>query len=132
LIGGIFLYAGSISIRSPQAFADSVVGYQLLPTVAINPLALVLPPMEMAVGALLIAGWPRRTATFSALFLTLIFIVALSSALARGLVIDCGCFGRGAPSRSAMWFSLGRDVLLGALLAAAYRYECRTAVDSRS
>jgi len=126
-LGVVFLYAGSISIRSPQEFADTIANYRLLPSIAIAPLALTLPPLEMLVGLFLVIGRPPRMATFSALMLTVVFIIALSSALARGLVIDCGCFGHGTPSRSGMWFSLGRDVLVAGALAALYRDEFRRA-----
>src|SRR5690348_3408640 len=95
ILGAVFLYAGSISIRSVEQFADSVAGYQLAPVWGINTVALTLPLLEIATGAMLILGRPRRVALFSALVLTLIFAVALTSALARGLVIDCGCFGHG-------------------------------------
>ena len=125
LLGTIFLYAGSISSRSPEEFSESIAGYRLLPAMAIVPLALTLPPMEMLVGLFLIIGRPPRMAAFSALVLTLAFIIALGSALARGLVIDCGCFGHSNPSRSHMWLSLGRDVLLAGTLAGLYWSEFR-------
>ena len=46
------------------------------------------------------------------------FFAILLSALLRGLTLDCGCFGSGAPSRPRMWMELGLDVILigGALL----------------
>ncbi len=127
LLGAVFFYAGSISIRSPEQFADSIAGYRMLPAIAIVPLALTLPPLEILVGVFLIVGRPPRMATVAALLLTVVFIIALSSALARGLVIDCSCFGHETPSRWSMWFSLGRDVLLGGALAALYRDEFRRA-----
>jgi hypothetical protein len=40
------------------------------------------------------------------------FFVALASALLRGLTLDCGCFGPGAPSRSRMWLELVLDAAL--------------------
>ena len=43
---------------------------------------------------------------------TVIFFTALSSALLRGLTLDCGCFGIGAPSRPRMWLELALDVVL--------------------
>jgi len=132
ILGGIFLYAGSISIRTPEEFADSIAGYQLLPMPTINLLALTLPPLEILVGILLIAGLFRRVTTFSALLLTLVFIVALASAIARGLTIDCGCFGHEAPSRLRMWLALGRDVVFAMLLIRLYRGESRTPAASQA
>jgi hypothetical protein len=49
-----------------------------------------------------------------------IFCAAIASALARGLVIDCGCFGASIPSRERMWLDLGRDLLLVAAAATVY------------
>lgn len=127
ILGAIFVYAGSISIGTPEQFADSVAGYQLLPASLINLFALAIPPFEILTGALLIFGWPRRIALFSAVMLTIVFIIALSWAIARGLTIDCGCFGHGKPSRSGMWISLGRDVVMVIFLALLYRREWKPA-----
>jgi len=125
IIGAVFLYAGCLSILSPEEFADSVAGYQLLPLSMVNLPALALPPFEMIVGTLLIFGWPQRVAAFSALLLTVVFACALTSAIVRGLTIDCGCFGHGAPSRMKMWLSLGRDILLGTAVAAVYFHDLK-------
>jgi putative oxidoreductase len=127
LVGGAFLYAGAVSIHTPEQFSDSVAGYQLLPAQMINLLALSLPPFELFVGAVLITGRLPRVATLSGLILTIVFAIALSSALARGLTIDCGCFGHGKPSRAGMWLSLGRDLLMGAALVWLYAGELRKA-----
>jgi uncharacterized membrane protein YphA (DoxX/SURF4 family) len=125
VVGAIFFYGGFISIQSPTEFADSIAAYDLLPALTINSAALVIPPLEMIIGALLVVGRPRRVAVFSGLVLTIIFAIALTSALARGLVIDCGCFGHGSPSRMKMWIALGRDLFLGGLLVMLYRNERR-------
>ena len=68
-----------------------------------------------------IAGMKESVEIFGALAIALISVVffsALLSALARGLTLDCGCFGVGAPSRQKMWLELALDVVLacGALL----------------
>jgi len=115
VLGGVFLYAGILKMQSPQAFADSIAEFQLLPTAFINPLAISLPVFEMIVGIMLITGFERGLAAFSVLILTAIFAVALISALARGLQVDCGCFGSGEPSLLKTWLWLGRDILLGVM-----------------
>lgn len=112
ILGGVFLYAGILKMQSPQTFADRIAGFQLLPDAGINLLALSLPVFEIAVGAMLIIGFQIEMAAFSVLILCTVFAVALISALARGLKIDCGCFGSGTPSTLKTWFSLGRDILL--------------------
>jgi hypothetical protein len=50
--------------------------------------------------------------------LNALFIVVLASVLARGLNIDCGCFGPDAGTTPLQ--ALGRDVILLALAAAVY------------
>ena len=43
--------------------------------------------------------------------MNLVFAVALSSAIIRGLDIDCGCFRQGGPKTSP-WIALLRDLAL--------------------
>lgn len=112
LVGGVFIYAGALKIRDPQAFADSIATFQLLPMAVINPLAIVLPPFEILVGLALMLGWWKRAMSLAVMILLAVFLVALASALARGLQVDCGCFGSGPPSAWKTWYALGRDVLL--------------------
>lgn len=120
IAAGVFLYAGSKKLGAPQELADSIAAYQLLPAQLIDLFALGLPPLELIIGCLLLIGWQRRVAAFSGLVLTGVFLAALSSAIARGLAIDCGCFGAGAPSKSGLWLALLRDVALGAGLLFVY------------
>ncbi len=115
-----FCFSGWIKLQSPQAFADSIATFQLLPAPLISLLALGLPPFELAVGGLLLTGWKPRAAAFCGLAACTVFLLALGSALVRGLPVECGCFG-GVPSSLSpthrLWLAIGRDLLLlGALL----------------
>jgi uncharacterized membrane protein YphA (DoxX/SURF4 family) len=123
LLGGAFLYAGTMKIASPEAFADSIFTFQLLPDSLVNMVAMALPLFEMMVGGMLVLGLELRVASFSAIFLTAGFALALGQALARGLEVDCGCFGRGKPSPWKTWGSLGRDLLFFAAAVLVYRKE---------
>ena len=115
-LGAAFVYAGVIKIQDPSEFAINVASFGILPNALISPMALTLPPFEIITGGLLIIGVARRPAALGIAFLSAVFLVAIAAALARGLTIDCGCFGSGTPSRARMWLDLGRD---GVLLAAA-------------
>lgn len=123
IVGGIFIYAGVAKIQNPQAFADSIASFRLLPSEFVNLLALFLPPFEITAGLLLVIGWQKRLAAFAILVLGIVFAFALSQALIRGLEVDCGCFGSGQPSVWKTWASLGRDLLL---VAAAWIIYVRT------
>jgi len=120
IVGAIFMYAGASKLIKPEQFADSIASFQVLPDTLINILALGLPPVEILAGLMMIIGWHWRAANLAILGLTLVFAVALAQGLARGLQIDCGCFGSGKPSVLKTWASLGRDVLLFAASLLTY------------
>jgi len=111
-IGGLFIYAGLQKIGTPLQFADSIATFKVLPPELINLVALALPPFEILVGGLLLFGAFVRPAAFALVGLDAVFIVLLLQAIARGLEVDCGCFGSGEPSRWAAWLSLGRNLML--------------------
>jgi len=111
-LAAIFVYAGIDKIREPQQFADNIAGFAILPAALINLLALTLPIFEIACGLLLLLSWTRRIGALAVALTCVMFFTALASALFRGLTLDCGCFGVGAPSRSKMWLELGLDLLL--------------------
>ena len=54
-----------------------------------------LPWIEVGVGLLLMAGIAVRINALIGTVLMVMFIIAISQAWARGLTIDCGCFGSG-------------------------------------
>jgi putative oxidoreductase len=113
VVGGVFIYAGVIKLPEPIHFADNIASFRILPPVLVNPLALSLPWFEILAGALLISGFARRVGALALLLVTSIYCAAIAYALARGLVIDCGCFGGGGiPSATKMRLDLARDMLL--------------------
>ena len=105
-----FFYAGIGKIADPGEFAIAIYNYQLLPDIAVNTLAVILPWLEIIIATCLVTGFYVRGAALisSALFLT--FATALTINLLRGLDISCGCFG--AASGNINWFYLGRDLSL--------------------
>ncbi len=119
-LGAVFVYAGVDKIRDPLQFADSIAAFAILPAVFVNPLALGLPVFEVACGLLLVMPRTRRFGALALVLISALFFVALLSALLRGLTLDCGCFGIGAPSRPRMWFELGLDAVLFASALLVY------------
>jgi len=115
-LAGVYLYAAWPKIIDPAGFARSIFNYQLLPDAAINPLAIFLPWLELfAAVALLVAPPLRRGALWLIGAMTVVFIGAIASAVARGIDIDCGCFSTTGQGMKAGWLHLLLDV---ALLAA--------------
>jgi uncharacterized membrane protein YphA (DoxX/SURF4 family) len=114
VLGVVFLYAAYVKLKNGwPLFAMSIESYGILPLGAVVWLARLLPWIEMALGAWLIAGiFPRTAAVFTALLLGG-FLVLMVSARLRGMTIDCGCFG---PGEAISWKTLLRD---GSLALAA-------------
>ncbi len=109
VLAGVFIYAGIDKIRDPLQFADSIAAFAILPVVLINLPAIGLPPFEIGCALLLLPPATRRIGALAVALLSVVFMIALSSALRRGLTLDCGCFGTGAPSRPRMWLELALD-----------------------
>jgi uncharacterized membrane protein YphA (DoxX/SURF4 family) len=114
LLGVIFLYAAWMKLREPWAlFAISIDSYQVLPLRAVELVARGLPWFELLLGVVLIAGVWRSVSTAAASLLLAVFFCLIVRAMAKGMQIDCGCFGAG---ERLSWTTLLRD---GALLASS-------------
>jgi putative oxidoreductase len=114
VLATVFIYAGISKFRDPLQFADSIAAFALLPATFVNLVALSIPPLEVVCGLLLLWSSSRRLGALTVGVASAIFFIALASALLRGLTLDCGCFGAGAPSRPGMWLELALDAVLGA------------------
>jgi uncharacterized membrane protein YphA (DoxX/SURF4 family) len=93
IIGGLFIYAGVIKIADPLGFARDIQNYRILPPAVCLFIALVLPWFEALSGAFLIVGIFKQTSAWLLSFLLAGFIVLVIITMARGLDVDCGCFG---------------------------------------
>ncbi|MCO7220164.1 MauE/DoxX family redox-associated membrane protein [Klenkia sp. PcliD-1-E] len=95
LLGGVLVVAGVLKLPDPAAAVRAVRAYQLLPEPLVAPVAFGLPAVEVVVGLALLAGVAVRAAAVASAVLMVVFLVGIVSAWARGLQIDCGCFGGG-------------------------------------
>ena len=106
VVGLVFGYAGWIKFQAPQAFADSIATFQLLPRWLISLLALGLPPYEIVVGVLLLSGWKPRIAAFCGLMACALFLFRfgfrLGPRLASGMRLFRWDAFRAASSPTAM------------------------------
>jgi uncharacterized membrane protein YphA (DoxX/SURF4 family) len=114
-LGGLFVFAGAMKLRDPGRFALEISNYHLASALAPH-LAIALPGIEVAAGLAVLlapAAW-RRSGALVVAALMLVFTAAVTSVLARGINVDCGCFGGGEGPVTAA--TVVRDVVL---LAAA-------------
>jgi uncharacterized membrane protein YphA (DoxX/SURF4 family) len=91
-LGGVFIVASLDKIQNPEAFATTIANYRIMPYTVINGIAIMLPWLEAVTGAFLVLGIWVRANTIIIGGLLLIFSIAITQALARGLDISCGCF----------------------------------------
>jgi uncharacterized membrane protein YphA (DoxX/SURF4 family) len=128
ILGGVLLVAGGLKVFKPAESANAVAAYKLMPTELAHLIGYALPWLEVAIGLLLIIGLLVRPAAVLSGLIMIVFIGAIASVWARGMLIDCGCFGGGGeidPSlasevRMNYFIEIMRD--LGLALAALYLY----------
>lgn len=123
ILGGVLLAAGGLKIGNLQKSAMSVRAYELLPTDLANFFGYFLPWIEIGMGLLLIVGAVVSIMGLLGALIMLAFVVAIAQAWARGLSIDCGCFGGGGeidPGETKYLSTILRD--LGFFLLGVYLY----------
>lgn len=117
-LGGVLVVAGALKISDLEQSVLAVRGYQILPYDLAVVVGHALPPLEIIVGVLLIAGlFTRWAALIGSLFMAA-FIIGITQAWVRGLTIDCGCFGGGgqvAANQTKYGLEILRDAGLMAL-----------------
>jgi len=95
----VFLVAALAKIGEAGPFARQIGYYRLLPFGLENLFAITLPWIELVAAlALLLRFRPRAGAVVIAGLMGL-FVFVVASAVARGIDIECGCFGTADGSR---------------------------------
>lgn len=112
IVGAVFVYAALDKIMHPDGFAKAVSNYRILPGSLINLVALFLPWLELLTGAALILGTKVEGASFLISGMLVVFLIAVTATLIRGISIDCGCFTSSSAGRKAGWSLLVQDTLL--------------------
>ena len=121
IVGVVDLLAGLSKYSDPAGNVRAVRAYKILPESIVPAVGHALPTVEIVIGSLLILGlFTRVMGLLSGLFF-LAFIIGISSAWARGLEINCGCFGNGSvPANPQRQYAIdiARDV--GLLLCSVW------------
>lgn len=111
-IGGLFLGACIPKIMNPEAFALIVYRYRILPDIFVNLMALYLPWVEGAAALAVVFGPPRWRAAGAAVILAMlvVFTLAISLNVVRGIEISCGCFSTRADAAVSDGWNLLRNI----------------------
>ncbi len=120
--GGVWIVAGGLKLPDPYESVRAVRAYDLLPEAVVPTVGMLLPIVEVILGLVLVAGLLTRGAGVVSAALLVLFVIGIASVWARGIEIDCGCFGGGgarAGAGAAYPWEIARDVgllLLSVLL----------------
>jgi uncharacterized membrane protein YphA (DoxX/SURF4 family) len=107
----VFLLACWHKLLDPASFALDIATYQILPTVLVNPMALLLPWVELLAGLMLLLAFRTRAAALLIAGMMFMFTVAITIAVIRGLEMSCGCFAsQGLVEDPISWFTVLRDL----------------------
>lgn len=134
VVGGVWIYAGAIKLPDPDQSVAAVRAYELLPGDLAVTVGHLLPMLEVVVGGMLVLGLLARGAAAVSAVLFVAFIIGIASVWARGMEIDCGCFGGGGydPDASSKYpWEIARDAALLALsLYVVWLPRSRAALDA--
>jgi uncharacterized membrane protein YphA (DoxX/SURF4 family) len=116
VLGGLFLLAAGLKLSDPQAFAGAVKAFRIVPLDTVPYVTFAIPWSETVFGLALVLGFWSRSAALGLGILLLGFITGMGVVLARGEVVECGCFGKFFGSRVGPE-SILRNVVFLALAA---------------
>jgi len=125
ILGAVLLVAGALKVPNLPKSAMAVRAYEMLPIPMANFLGYTLPWIEIGLGLLLIVGVTVKISGGLGGLTMLAFIIAIAQAWARGLSIDCGCFGGGGtidPEDTKYLSEIIRDIGLMGLGIFLYLY----------
>lgn len=116
VVGLIFIIFAAGKISEPTLFAKSIANYDMLPHKLINLLAIILPWIEIVAGLLLMFGVRLKANILLIAAMLIVFNIAITTAMARGLDIECGCYANIAEQKVGFKKLVENFFLLIALL----------------
>lgn len=122
VLGVVWIVAALQKLPDPAGFVRAVRAYQVVPEWLAHGIGYGLPVFELAVGIALVLGIGTRMVAAISGLLFLVFLIGIISASARGLQLECGCFGGGGSlqqgQHTTYTLDIVRDVAL--LIGAAW------------
>ncbi|NUM49258.1 MAG: hypothetical protein HUU38_31545 [Anaerolineales bacterium] len=125
VIGFVFLWSAGSKLRDFAAFERAVADFQLSPAVFSRGVAFFFVSLELSVTCIM--GWSikfLRNGFIIAMFLLVVFSLALSWVLLRGIKTSCHCFG--ASKKLVSKWDLVRNVCLLGVASLGY-FACNLA-----
>jgi protein-disulfide isomerase len=118
VLGVVWIWAAFDKLANPRTFVQAVRAYDATPEWLSKAIGYGLPVLELCLGIVLVIGITVRIAAAVSTVLLVVFLIGIIQASARGISIECGCFGGGGTTDTGTNYTwdIIRDLLL---LAAA-------------
>lgn len=113
-LAAILAFAAIPKLGDAAGFARDIDNYHLLPVEWAAYAAVAMPPLELVVALALFVGLHARGAALVSAGMMIVFAGAMAQAIARGIDLDCGCFGSALAMEVSGW-SILRNAVLAAL-----------------
>jgi uncharacterized membrane protein YphA (DoxX/SURF4 family) len=122
VLAAVWLSAGVLKFRDAAGTVRATRAFRLLPESLVPVVGHLLPVLELVIGACLLLGLLTRAMAMATALLMVLFTFGIASAWARGLEIQCGCFGGGGNIKVDATPGYIRDILrdLGLLMLSAW------------
>ena len=114
VLAAVFAAAAVPKLLDPASFARDIENYHLLPPELVAVVAVVLPALELVLALALVSGVHARGAAVVSAALLAAFAGGMAQAIARGIDLDCGCFGTAMAMEVSGW-TIARNVVLTGL-----------------
>ena len=120
VLGAVWIWAAWSKLSNPRGFVQAVRAYDATPEWLSKAIGYGLPVLEICLGVLLVVGIVTRAAALVSAPLLVVFLIGIIQADARGIKLECGCFGGGGATTGGTSYALDilRDV--GLLVLAAF------------
>lgn len=126
VLAGIFTFAGVMKLADPHLFATAIKKFEIIQPLAdvlgvhaepiLEWLAFIIPGVEIVCGVALVIGLWGRAAALVLFTMLAAFAAGMISVIARGMKIECGCFGEFFGAEVG-WSSVVRNLVFMAVAA---------------
>jgi putative oxidoreductase len=113
MLSGILVWSGAVKALNPAAFAEAIMGFNLVAWPIAVGLSHYLPWLELIVAVALLIPRLRSGGVLVAAMLFTGFSVVLAITWWRGFDVNCGCFG--SSGQTAIHWVFMRATLLSAI-----------------
>lgn len=115
VLAGIWIVSGATKIGDHLQTVVAVKAYAVVPEAMVEPIAYMLPILEILLGVFLLLGIKNRWMAIASALVFTLFIIMIIQAWVRGFQIDCGCFGGGGydPTANTITYltEIARDLI---------------------